>query len=99
MQAAYLSKQPTNTRQHTCATTLRNTIIIFYTAHNSKLYLRFFAIICILYFYLTGAGIIPNLAAIAAAPLSAHSLPSLLVIKSNTLLTIKVFSTCIYCLL
>jgi hypothetical protein len=74
MQAAYLSEQPTNTRQHTCAITLRNTIIIFYTARNSKLYLRFFAIICILYFDLTGAGIVPNLTAIAAVPLSAHSL-------------------------
>jgi hypothetical protein len=72
MQVANLSKQPTNTRQYTCAITLRNTIIIFYIAYNSKLYLRFFAIICILYFYLTGAGIIPNFAAIAAVPLSAH---------------------------
>jgi hypothetical protein len=53
---------------------LRNTIIIFYTIHNSKLDLRFFTIIYILYFYLIGAGIVPNLAAIAAAPLSAHSL-------------------------
>jgi hypothetical protein len=74
MQAAYLSKQPTNTRQRAYTITLRNTIIIFYTTHNSKLYLRFFAIICILYFYLIGAGIVPNLAAIATVPLSAHSL-------------------------
>jgi hypothetical protein len=53
---------------------------------------------------------VPNLAAIAAVPLSAHLLCrclallttttlSLLVIKSNTLLTVKVSSTYIYCLL
>jgi hypothetical protein len=74
MQAAHLSKQRTNTRQRACAATLRNTTIIFNAARNSKLYLRFFAIICILYFYLAGAGIVPNLAATATVPLSAHPL-------------------------
>jgi hypothetical protein len=89
MQAAYLSKQPTNTRQQACATTLRNTIIIFYTAHNSKLYLRFFAIICILYFYLTGAGIIPNLTAIATVLLSAHLLYRYFAIITTTTLLLS----------
>jgi hypothetical protein len=109
MQAAHLSEQRTNTRQRACRATLRNTIIIFNTARNSKLYLRFYAIIYILYFYLAGIGIVPNLTIIAAVPLSAHPLCrrfavlitttlSLLVIKFNTLLTVKVSSTYIYCL-
>jgi predicted small integral membrane protein len=74
MRAAHPSKQRTNTRQRACGATPRNTIIIFNTARNSKLYLGFFAIICILYFYLTGIGIVPNLAATAAVSLSAHPL-------------------------
>jgi hypothetical protein len=74
MQAAYLGEQRTNTRQRACGATPRNTTIIFNTARNSKLYLRFFAITYILYFYLAGAGIMPNFAATAAVPLSAHSL-------------------------
>jgi hypothetical protein len=74
MRAAHLSKQRTNTRRRACRATPRNTTIIFNAARNSKLYLRFFAIICILYFYLAGVGIVPNLAAIAAVPLSAHPL-------------------------
>jgi hypothetical protein len=43
---------------------MRNNIILF----------RSVAIIYIYYFYLAGAGVIPNLAAPAAAPLCAHSL-------------------------
>jgi hypothetical protein len=74
MRAAHLSERRTNTRQRACRATLRNTTIIFNTARNSKLYLRFFAIICILYFYLASVGIVPNLAATAAVPLSAHPL-------------------------
>jgi hypothetical protein len=74
MQATHLSKQRTNTRQRAYAVTLRNTIIIFNATYNSKLYLRFFAIICIFYFYLIGTGIIPNLAATAVVPLSAYLL-------------------------
>jgi hypothetical protein len=74
MQAAYLSERRTNTRRRAYAATLRNTIIIFNAACNSKSYLGFFTIIYILYFYLTGTGIVPNLTAIAIVPLSAHPL-------------------------
>jgi hypothetical protein len=74
MQAAHLSEQRTNTRQRACVVTLRNTTIIFNARRNSKLYLRFFTIIYILYFYLVSAGIVPNLTTTAIVPLSAHSL-------------------------
>jgi hypothetical protein len=74
MQAAHLSEQ-------------RNTTIIFNAVRNSKLYLRFFAIICILYFYLAGAGIVPNLTAIAAVPLSAHPLYRRLTLLTTTTLS------------
>jgi hypothetical protein len=53
---------------------LRNTTIIFNTIRNSKLYLRFFTIIYILYFYLTGTEIVSNLTVIAVVPLSVYSL-------------------------
>jgi hypothetical protein len=68
---------------------LRNTTIIFYAVRNSKLYLRFIAIICILYFYLTGAGIVPNLAVTAAAPFSAHPLCRRLAILTTTTLPLS----------
>jgi hypothetical protein len=89
MQAAHLSKRRTNTRQRACETTPRNTTIIFNTARNSKLYLRFFAIICILYFYLAGAGIVPNLAVIAAVPLSAHPLRRRFAVLTTTTLPLS----------
>jgi hypothetical protein len=41
---------------------------------DSKLYFRFFAIIYILYLYLTCAGVIPYLATITTVPLRAHPL-------------------------
>jgi hypothetical protein len=89
MRATHLSKQRTNTRQRACAVTLRNTIIIFNTVRNSKLYLRFFAIICILYFYLIGTGIMPNLAATAAVPLSAHPLCRRFTVLTTTTLSLS----------
>jgi hypothetical protein len=89
MRADHPSERTTNTRRRACATMPRNTTIIFYTARNSKLYLRFFAIICILYFYLTGAGIVPNLAAIAAVPLSAHPLRRRFAVLTTTTLPLS----------
>jgi hypothetical protein len=74
MRAAHPSERCTNTRQRACRATLRNTTIIFNATRNSKLYLRFFTIIYILYFYLATAGIVPNLAITAAVPLSVHPL-------------------------
>jgi hypothetical protein len=74
MQAAHLSEQRTNTRQRAYVVTLRNTTIIFNARRSSKLYLRFFTIIYILYFYLVSAEIVPNLTITAVVPLSTHSL-------------------------
>jgi hypothetical protein len=89
MQAAYLSKQRINTRRRAYRATLRNTIIIFNTARNSKLYLRFFAIIYILYFYLIVVGIMPNLTAVATVPLSAHPLRRRFAILITTTLSLS----------
>jgi hypothetical protein len=89
MRAAHLSERRTNTRQRACAATPRNTTIIFNAARNSKLNLRFFAIICILYFYLAGAGIVPNLAATAAVPLSAHPLRRRFAVLTTTTLSLS----------
>jgi hypothetical protein len=89
MRADYPSEQTTNTRRRACAIMPRNTTIIFYTARNSKLYLRFFAIICILYFYLTGAGIVPNLAITAVVPLSVHSLRRRFAVLITTTLSLS----------
>jgi hypothetical protein len=89
MRAAHLSERRTNTRRRACETTPRNTTIIFNAARNSKLYLRFFAIIYILYFYLAGAGIVPNLAATAAVPLSAHPLCRRFAVLTTTTLPLS----------
>jgi hypothetical protein len=86
IQAAHLSKQRINTRQSAYAVTLRNTIIIFNTVRKSKLYLRFFTIIYILYFYLTGAEIVPNLTATGIVPLSAYFLYRRFAILTTTTL-------------
>jgi hypothetical protein len=55
---------------------IRNSIILF----------RSIAIIYILYFYLIGAGIIPNLTITAIAPLYAYSLRKYLIISITTTL-------------
>jgi hypothetical protein len=89
MRADHPSEWTPNTRRRACATMPRNTTIIFYAARNSKLYLRFFAIIYILYFYLIGAGIVPNLAIIAIVPLSAHSLRRRFTILRTTTLSLS----------
>jgi hypothetical protein len=82
-------ESPALPHQHACAATLRNTTTIFCTIHYSRLYFRFIAIICILYFYLTGAGIVPNLAATAAVPLSAHPLRRRLALLTTTTLPLS----------
>jgi hypothetical protein len=87
MQAAHLSERRTNTRRRAYAATLRNTTIIFNAARNSKLYLRFFTIIYILYFYLARVGVVSNLAATATVPLSAHSLCRRLALLATTTLS------------
>ena len=79
-------ESPALTHQHACAATLRNTTTFLFSIHYSGLYFRFFAIICILYFYLTGAGVVPNLAATAAMPLSAHPLRRRLALLTTTTL-------------
>jgi hypothetical protein len=89
MRAAHLRKQRTNTRQRACAVTLRTTTIIFNTARNSKLYLRFFTIIYILYFYLASAEIVHNLAATAIVPLSAHPLYRRFAVLTTTTLLLR----------
>jgi hypothetical protein len=89
MQAAHLSEQRTNTRRRACAATLRTTTIIFNAARNSKLYLRFFAIIYIFYFYLVGAGIVPNLAATAVVPLSVYPLCRRFAVLTTTTLLLS----------
>jgi hypothetical protein len=89
MRAAHLSERRTNTRRRACKTTPHNTTIIFNAARNSKLYLRFFAIICILYFYLASAEIMPNLAATAVVPLSAHPLYRRFAVLTTTTLLLS----------
>jgi hypothetical protein len=89
MRVGHASESATLPHQHACAATPRNTTIIFYAVRDSKLYLGFIAIICILYIYLTGAGIVPNLAATAAAPLSAHPLRRCFAVLTTTTLPLS----------
>jgi hypothetical protein len=51
-----------------------------------RLYLRIVAIIRILNLYLTGAGVMPSLAATAIAPLSAHPLCRRFAVPTTTTL-------------
>jgi hypothetical protein len=74
MQVATLSESPPQHRQRAYAATTYNTTTIFSTIRDSKLYFRFFAIICILYLYLTCAGVVPYLAITTTVPLRAHPL-------------------------
>jgi hypothetical protein len=83
------SEPPAPPHQHACAATTRNTTTFCFTIHYSKLYFRFFAIIYILYFYLTSAGVIPNLAATAAVPLSAHPLRRRFAVLTTTTLPLS----------
>jgi hypothetical protein len=89
MRVGHPSEWATFPHQHACAATPRNTTIIFYAIRDSELYLRFFAIICILYFYLIGAGIVPNLAATAAVPLSAQPLRRRFAVLTTTTLLLS----------
>jgi hypothetical protein len=62
------SEWPPQYRQNDCAATVRNTTMNNRTVCNSIVLFRLFAIFCILYFYFTGAGVMPSLTASAAAP-------------------------------
>jgi hypothetical protein len=74
MRVATLSESLPQHRQRAYAATTHNTITIFSTIRDSKLYFRFFAIIYILYLYLTCAGVVPYLTTITTVPLCAHPL-------------------------
>jgi hypothetical protein len=89
MQAPYLSKRPTNTKQRAYAITLRNTTTFFSNKRYRILLFRFFAIIYILNFYLVGVGVVSNLAAMAIVPLSAHPLRRRLALLITTTLPLS----------
>jgi hypothetical protein len=75
--------------QHAYAGITRNTTTFCFTIYYSKLYFRFFAIIYILYFYLISTGVIPNLAATAVVPLSAHPLRRYFAVLTTTTLPLS----------
>jgi hypothetical protein len=68
------------------AATQCNTTTTYYTVHNRTILPRSITIICVLNSYLTGAGVVPNLAATAAAPLCAHPLRRCLTVLTTTTL-------------
>jgi hypothetical protein len=83
---SYLTESATKPQRGDCAATQRNTTTNYYTIRNSIILFRSIAIIYILYFYLTGAGIIPNLTVVAIVSLCAHSLYKRLTILIATTL-------------
>jgi hypothetical protein len=68
------TESATKPQRGDCAATQRNTTTNYYTIRNSIILFRSITIIYILYFYLAGAGIMPNLTITATAPLCAHPL-------------------------
>jgi hypothetical protein len=84
---AHPSEWPTQHQRDACAATQHNTTTNYYTVRNRIVLIRIVAIICVLYFCLTGAGVVSNLAATTAAPLCAHPLcRRLAVLTTATLL-------------
>ena len=72
MRTANPSEPPAQPYRHAYAMILRNTTTVNSTVRYSRLFFIFIAIICILYFYLTGVGVVPSLAATAAMPLTVY---------------------------
>ena len=68
------TKSATKPQRGNCATTQCDTTTKYSTVRNRMILFRSIVTICVLNFYLTSAGVVPNLAATAAAPLYAHSL-------------------------
>jgi hypothetical protein len=68
------------------AATQHNTTTNYYTVRNNIVLFRSVAIIYIYYFYLAGAGVMPNLTITAVVPLCAHLLRRRLTLLTATTL-------------
>jgi hypothetical protein len=82
----FTSERRTQHQRCDCRTTQRNTTTNHCTVPNRIILFRSSTTIYILYFYLVGVGIMPNLAASAAAPLCAHPLRRRLTVLTTTTL-------------
>jgi hypothetical protein len=83
---ATTSEWPPQHQRGARAATQHNTITNYYTMRNNIVLFRSVAIIYIYYFYLAGAGVMPNLTVTAAAPLCAHPLRRRLALLTATTL-------------
>jgi hypothetical protein len=84
--AGHSTKWASKPHQSAYAATQCNMTINYYTTGNGIQLFRSITIIYILYFYLAGAGVMPNLAATAAASLCAHPLRRRLAVPTSTTL-------------
>jgi hypothetical protein len=82
----FTSEWPPRHQRSARAATQHNTTTDYYTVRNNTVLFKSVAIIYIYYFYLIGAGVMPNLAATTAAPLYAHSLRRRLALLTTTTL-------------
>jgi hypothetical protein len=68
------TERATSHYQNACATITRNTTTFSSNLSNNTILFRIFAIVCVLYFYLAGAGVVSNLTATPTASSCARPL-------------------------